>query len=294
MKALVKLFAAAAIVAGMTACSGSDSPLSASSAKKALKKEAMFAKDSQVRKFEVGFQEVSEGYLQGLAALKQAGVIDYTTETAVEKKRSREWVNYFVGYQYRTVEVLHVFANVTLTDAGRKFVVEHPTEVRADLLDELKANEGYEETVPEYMSASDNTFTANATAGQIVEEEPTDLDTMTEEDIAETVEEVQEAVEQAKAPAGKADPNAAYKAMLDRVSTETVNVLLGRYEIVKVKEVLCTEEMFKEGRGSCKVFFKFVEKTPFGYVLGAPENDKVSHGSAKFCLYQDLGWTVTD
>lgn len=280
----------------MTACSG-DAPLSASSAKKALKKEALFAKDSQVRQFEVGFQEVTETHLQRLAQLRAAGVIEYTTEKAIETRKEREWGGFWTGYYTRTREITHIFADVKLTPAGEKLVVEEPTTLRADVLKDLKANKDYEEIVPDYMSATDNAF-----GGEVVEvveateemEDDDEVVVVMAEEVADSVEVADSAVVETPKPVvDNSNPNAMYESMLSRCSTESVYVLLGRFEVVKVKEVLCTEDMFKAGKGSCTVIFKFVDKTPFGYVYGAPDENYLMSNTASFIYYQDLGWTAT-
>ena len=292
MKTIIKCLAAAFIVTGMTACSNSNSPLTASYAKKAIKKEAEFNKHSQVREFMTGFQEVSESELQDLARLKAAGVITYTTEKAVETRSKREW-RYFSGYVTTTTKHTHVFANVTLTDAGRKLVVEKPVRLREDKIKDMADNENYEEPTPDYMEASDNAFDTNAV--QQVQEADSTVEITEEMDVCEEyVETASDEAEEAPATQGEADPNAAYNAMLARISTETHNVLLGHYEVVKVKEVLCTDEMFKAGKGSCTLLYKFVDKTPFGYVFGAPSEDYILTARVKFNLYQDLGWTVAN
>ena len=50
----------------------------------------------------------------------------------------------------------------------------------------------------------------------------------------------------------------------------------------------------EEGKGTCKYIYKFVDKTPFGYVFDAPSEGWLSQSSATLRHYQDLGWVVTD
>lgn len=88
MKKFLLLLAVVFLLAG-TSCSNGDSALSASSAEKAVKKYPMFAKDSQVINFNTGFYEVNESSLQQLAQLAAAGMITYTTESAIEKRTKR-------------------------------------------------------------------------------------------------------------------------------------------------------------------------------------------------------------
>lgn len=289
MKTILNIFAAAALVLGLSACSGSNEPLSASSAKKALKKEAIFAKDSQVYEFATGFQEVSLDYLQKLAKLKAAGMITYTTEKAIETVKKREWGGYYTGYYTTTEQVPHYFANVSLTEEGLKYVVEKPTTMREDDAKDVKFNEDYEELIPDYMSAVDN-------AMSVAEEnqgEATDSVEVVEEEVA-VEEEVVEAPQSEPAKPAP-DVNAAYNSMMARINVQNVFVRAGRFELVKVKNVFCTEDMFKAGEGTCAALYKFVDKTPFGYVFDAPAADYVHEKKGiKFRLYQDRGWVVVD
>lgn len=291
MKKLFLSLVAVSVLLGLASCSGDGKPLSASSAKSALKKEAFFAKDSQVVTFKVGFQEISNEQLQNLARLKAAGVIDYSAESVTETK-TETYGSYWSGYYNRSYEVTHIFADVKLTPEGEKLVVENPTEMRADQLNDFAPNKDYKEKVPDYMSASDYSFS------EAPKEAPVEEDVVVEGveevvadsvDVAVEVETLQPKKSESKK---KADPNAAYQAMLDRVNTTEVKVLLGRYEIVKVKEVLCTEDMFKEGRGTCTVLYKFVDKTPFGYVFDAPQENYIQSVKVNMLHYQDLGWTL--
>lgn len=280
-------------VAALPSCSGEGEPLSASTAKSALKKEAIFAKDSQVKTFEIGYQEVSEEYLNTLAKLKAAGVINFSVEQATETIERREY-SYWSGYYYTTYEVNHFFADVQLTESGKKFIIEEPTTVRADLKEYVLANENYEEKIPEYMSANYNAPSSDKASDEAVavEEETVveEMDTVVA--VTEEVEIISESEKpKAQAPAKK-NLNEAYKAMCAKINTNTVNVLLGHYELIKVKDVLCTEDMFKAGKGSCTVYVKFVDKTPFGFVLGAPSEGYVENVKINFIHYQDSGWVV--
>lgn len=301
MKKVLSFLTAGVMLFGLTACSGEGSPLTKSSAKSALKKEAVFAKDSQVASFNLGFQEISESEFNDLVALKAAGVVDYTLESVVEYRENRVWGGYWGRSYTETVEVTHVFANVSLTPEGQKYVITEPTKYRKDLAEILKANDDYEEFEPAYLSVSDDAYqkliakkpakVEEPVVEEVVEEIYDDLDTVAVEEVVEEV--VEEAPAHNPNQVRTADnKNAAYEAMVARVNTEEVLVLLGHFEIDKVREVLCTEEMFKDGKGTCKVYYKFVDKTPFGYVLGAPKADYLMSATVKFIHYQDLGWVV--
>lgn len=295
------------LLAGVASC-GQDGPLSKSSAKKALEREAFFAKDSQVQEFMTGFYEASPEVMNQLARLKAAGMVTYTAEGVMEIVKDRKWVphySYFWGtryqsgghYSYTDREVPHVFVNVTLTEEGKKFVIEHPTEMRKDYAELLKHNEDYKENLPEYMNVTDNTYNTltgkkpepKQEVAEAVEEVAVDSDTVVA--VEEVVEE--EPAEEAPAVDPK-DKNAKYKSLLNRVKSTTVKVLLGRYKVVKVMDVCCTEDMYKAGAATCTVIYTFTDATPFGYVLGDNKPDYYLVRNCAFRLYQDTGWTLQD
>lgn len=292
MKKVIAMLAAAALVLGVSSC-GDDAVLGKSAAKKAIKKEAVFAKDFATASFDTGYYEVDEDYILKLAQLQAAGVITYKIDNVVEKVQKRNY-NYWSGYSYYTVDNEHMFATVEFTEDGRKLVVEKPTRTREDIAKDFKDNEDFEEAMPEYMNApADNAEPAPEAVA--VEEEATVETAAPDSAVAEAdsvaTEVVEEVVEEVAAPA---NPNAAYEAAVARVNREEHQVLLGRYKFIKVKEVLCSEEMAKNGVGKCRLLYTFEDKTPFGYVLGAPRQGYVEDTEVSFVYYQDLGWTVSD
>lgn len=156
MKKVIAMLAAAALVLGVSSC-GDDAVLGKSAAKKAIKKEAVFAKDFATASFDTGYYEVDEDYILKLAQLQAAGVITYKIDNVVEKVQKRNY-NYWSGYSYYTVDNEHMFATVEFTDEGRKLVVEKPTRTREDIAKDFKTNEDFEEAMPDYMnSTTDNT-----------------------------------------------------------------------------------------------------------------------------------------
>lgn len=294
MKKFLALMVASTLILSLSSC-GDDSVLSSSSAKKALKKEAIFAKDFATVKFNTGFYEVSESELINLQRLKAAGMITLTTETVTEKVQRRDY-DYWRGYYYYTVDKEHTFAAVQLTEEGKKLEIEEPTTQRADVIKDFKDNKDYEEVIPDYMNNYDSVAPAAApvpaadtvAVEEVAVEEVVEVDSTAVEEVA-----VQE-VEPEPAKPAKQDPNAAYNAALAKVNTEEHNMLLGHYELKKVKEVLCSEDMAKNGTGKCVAIYTFRDKTPFGYVFGAPRQDYLSTVNVSFIHYQDLGWTVSE
>lgn len=292
-----------------TAGCGQDGPLSKRSAKKALERSAMFAKDSQVTEFQTGFYEATVSDLDKLAQLKAAGMVTYTAEGVMEYTKDRKWVptySYFYGmryqnggyYSYTEKETPHVFVSVSLTEEGKKFVIEKPTVMRKDYAQLVKHNDDYKENLPEYMKVRDNTFekltgTAPERNDSIEVSEIVEVDSIEADSVA-VLEEVAQEEEPKKQATEPADKNAKFKELQARVKSETVNVLLGRFKVVKVIDVCCTEDMFKAGRGTCNVVFTFTDPTPFGYVLSDNKPDFYLIRNCSFRLYQDTGWTLED
>lgn len=293
MKKLFGIGLIAAMAFAMISC-GSDGPLTASSAKNALSKEAVFTKNSLTQKFNVGFYEVSESQLDVLAKLQAAGVITFTAKNVKEYVNTREWTGGWYGsYRYVTKEVPHWFASVDLTDAGKKMVVEDPVVNREDIEKDFKSNKDFNEVVPQYMSETFVIESPTSTNHSVEKtDEPTEVDT-TESDTAIVVaEEVIDVVEDVPQTAPQ-DKNSDYNAALSKVNPIEVNVLLGQIKIVKCKEVLCTNDMFEAGKGECKFIWKVTDKTPFGYVAdNFPPEGYLNPGTATFVYYNDMGWTV--
>lgn len=285
MKKFFSFIAVATLVCAATSCCN-DGSLTASSAKKAIEKEAIFQKNTLADEFKTGYYESSESNLDKLAQLKAAGMINYSADEVTEYVTKRQWVGGWYGsYQNVTREIKHWFVNVSLTEAGAKLVVEKPVMKRKDILKDLKSNKDYAEIIPDYMGVGHKgpkTVAAPAVEESVVEN--------AEEEIVEAVESVEEAAE--PAPSNK---NAAYEAALGRVHTEEVHVLMCQFKVVKCKEVLCTEDMKEAGKGQCTVIWKVTDKTPFGYVLSSlPGEGYLNTGSAEFVFYNDLGWTVSN
>lgn len=313
MKRLAYLACMLLLLVGMSGC-GQDGPLSKRSAKKAVERSAMFAKDSQVTEFQTGFYEATTAQLDQLAQLKAAGMVTYTAEGVMEYAKDRKWVptySYFYGmryqsggyYSYTERKIPHVFVSVSLTEEGKKYVIDKPTVMRKDYAELVKHNDDYKENLPDYMNAKDNTFeklTGTAPERPKKEETVTDEVVVAADSMADTVVAVEAVEEEApkeepKKKASKSDDkNARFKSLQDRVKSETVNVLLGRFKVVKIIDVYCTEDMFKAGRGTCNVVFTFTDTTPFGYVLSDNKPDFYMLKNCSFRLYQDTGWALDD
>lgn len=289
MKKIFALVVTSALILSLTSC-GDDSVLSSSSAKKALKKEAIFNENFATVDFNTGFYEVSESELIKLQQLKAAGMITLTTETVIEKVQKRNY-DYWRGYSYYTVDKEHTFAGVQLTEEGKKLEIDEPVTKRKDEIKDFEANKDYVEVTPGYMTDYAN-VQATAAAAEAVSDEVF-TDSVAADSVVEVAEAVVEEVAPEPAKPAKQDPNAAYNAAVAKSNTESHHMLLGRYELKKVKEVLCTEDMAKNGTGKCLAIITFNDKTPFGYVYGAPSQGYLHSIPVSFIYYQDLGWTVS-
>lgn len=270
-----------AVSGGMLTSCDSDT-LSARLAKKALNKEAALRDSSQCVSFTTGYYEVDDAEITRLKQLQNAKMVTCKVETVIEKKR-RSRYNWYSGYTYYYEDVEHKFAEVALTEEGLKYKVYRRVVMREDLEDLLKIYDETGEEVPGYMTVNDAPAAQEAAPAAPVEEEAVaDSATVAEE---EPVEEVAPAEE----PAEEKSP---YEKALDKVNRETHDMLAGRIKIEKVIEVYCPEEMKKNGKGACRFVYEFVDKTPFGFVLGAPEQNKRKIGKATLVHYQDKGWLV--
>ncbi len=265
---------------GMLTSCDSDT-LSARLAKKALCKEAAFRDSSQCVTLSTGYYEVDEAEITQLKQLQNAKMVTCKIETVIEKKRQSRY-NWYSGYTYYYEDVEHKFAEVALTKEGLKYKVYQPVTMREDLEELLKANEKTEEEMPDYMTVKESTTTQSESAAPEAEV-PADSAAVTEEEIVETP--------PAETPS---EEKSAYDKALEKVNREHHDMLAGRLEVAKVIEVYCPEEMEKNGKGTCKFAYEFVDKTPFGYVLGAPEQHKRRIGKATLTHYEDKGWIVDD
>lgn len=265
--------AAAAFIA--TSCSG-DGPLSASSAKSALKDTEMFAKNTYVTAFKTGYYEVSESAIDDLNKLTDAGMITYTADRVIEYRSYRRG-NSWYGYYTETVEEPHTFVQVALTEAGQKHEIEKPDWAPDYLEKYVKAMKDYEEVLPEFMGAYDDA----AVAEEVV---------VVEEAYYDEPEETDADGDSAAKPENK---NKNWEDAKAKVSTDTHYMLMGQIKLEKVLLVSCTEEMFKNGEGSCSFIYTVKDKTPFGFVYGHLREGAYEFGNASFKYYNDLGWVVS-
>ena len=290
-----------ALLALLTSCD--DTVLTAGLAKDAVKKDASWETPEVVRNFKVGYYEIDLEEATALRQLQAAGMITLKLEKAVEERTWSGW------YSSKTSYVDHYYAEVALTEEGKKYVFEGEKKSgRKDLLKDLKENEE-EEIGPDYMFKLPKlTITtllpnpsANETKDDVLEAlnvDPHPADAL-DEDFHEVVDTPcvvdLDAIAVEETPATTPAPKlSAYKKAEAKVNVTNVQVILGEVEFVKAKEVYCPEEWQKLGKGSCKIITEFTDKTPFGFALGAPKNGSRKIETIELKRYEDLGWVVED
>lgn len=140
---------AVAILSMLAGCSGfgGDRVLSAHSARKALKKEPMFAPGFAVAPFPTGTYAVDSCDVATLDMLAAAGVVEYSVDTVA------------------AADSVALMATVRLTESGLEYDVPVPAVMHRDDEEDLEANIGYEEPRPPYiMGALADTAAADTAA----------------------------------------------------------------------------------------------------------------------------------
>lgn len=281
-KVLLGLVSAAAL-ATFTSCD--NTVLTAGLAEDALKKDVYWDNPVQTAQFTVGYYEVDLDKITSLQQLQAAGMITFSADKAVEAKKRYSWRGNY--YEY----IDHYFVNVALTEKGQKLVLtDEIKRGREDYIKDMKLDDESETKVPEYMTnypdVKINTLQPDPSVQQ---NEGTDVG-MDDTPVYNPDDEFQPDNASADKPAEKS----AYEKAVAKISSEIVNVITGEYDIVKAKEVYCPEEYAKVGKGECKVIIEFTGKTPFGYVLGAPEEGQRNVNKIELKRYEDLGWVVVE
>lgn len=239
----------------VAASCGDGRTLTARAARKALEKETAFRDSSQVAKLDVGFYETDSAGCQRLKELEKAGVVKCRISVVPERRRVERytwWEGTTVSYE----DVRHIFAEVELSDEGRKYVVANPP-VRPVGDDNLP--------VADYHNISDTVAAVVEGAG---------------------------AASPAVAPGSGDEKNKAYSAALKKVRFRAVSVLTGFYRVERVVNVFCPENYRRGGMGKCEFVCVFTGVTPFGKCLTAHEEGERTYGSADFTRFEDRGWRV--
>ena len=268
-------------IAMLTSCD--ETILTASLAKDAVKKDAYWETPYVTKTFNTGYYEISLDELVKFQQLQTAGVIDLVVEKAIEKRE-----NYWRGTEY----IDHYFVDVKLTSKGSKYILDEEIKTgRKDLLDELDDNNETED-MPSYMTEFENVDI------KILLPDPTEKRNETAENrevystTNNTATDNYHSSSSNNSSTGT-KVETAYEKARKKVYYNKVTVITGEMELVKAKEVYCPEEYQKHGKGECKIIIEFTDKTPFGYILGAPIEGHKTIENVNFKRYEDLGWVIS-
>lgn len=278
-------FVPLALLALLTSCD--NTALTAGEAEDAVKMDVSWDNPQVLKTFKVGYFEVSEDRIIELRQLQAAGMITLKVEKAVEEKVYRGWYNSSTNY------IDHYYAEVALTKEGQKYVFEGEIKKgRKDIIKDMKDNEK-EDVTPDYMlnlpALKVTTLLPNPSSAAAQDE------TLEALKVAAQAQDVVEDIEKAVIDSTSAAPDlSAYERAKAKVNATTVQIILGEIEFVKAKEIYCPEEWQKLGKASCKIITAFTDKTPFGYVYGAPAEGHRNIESIELKRYEDLGWVVED
>lgn len=139
--------------------------------------------------------------------------------------------------------------------------------------------------MPDYMSAT-------LSATKPAEEQQSAMADSTAIDSVATAETIPNDIKKEETNKAEAPATDKYELAMSRVNRTAHNMLTGKWNLVKVKEVFCPEEYAKNGKATCKFIIEFTEKTPFGYVLGAPKQHERTLANATLTHYTDMGWLI--
>ena len=259
-------FAACTILFAASLTSCDKYTLTAHSAKKAIERETVFRDSSQVVQIGLGYYEVDSAAKQKLEALAKEGVVSCQISEVNERHRFEQYT-WWEGTKVFYKEVKHYFANVSLTEEGRKYVVANPPVKPLG-----------EDDIPEtdYHNMSTDSTQAEAYPGNTA---------------ADSVETKMNPAE-SSAQQNNADKTNPYYATLEKVKFTNVNVLTGFYKVEKVLNVFCPDDYRKSGKGRCNFVCKFTGITPFGKILTSHKDGERTYGNADFTRFEDKGWKV--
>ena len=150
------------LAASLTSCD--KHTLTARSAKKAIEKETAFRDSSQVVQIGIGYYEVDSAAKLKLEALAKKGVISCKINGIAEHHRFEKYT-WWEGTKVFYKDITHYFAEVSLTEEGKKFVVSNPPvkPLGEDNIPEADYHNMSEDSL-QAEAYSDNSATGDATA----------------------------------------------------------------------------------------------------------------------------------
>ncbi len=263
LKIILPAMCAALLAASLASCD--EQTLNAQAAKKALEKETVFRDSSQVVQIGTGFYEVDSAARQRLEALAKEGVISCKISTAAEHHRFEKYT-WWEGTKIFYKDITHFFAEVSLTEKGKKFIVHNPPSKplgEDDIPEADTHNMSKTAMHTELYDANNATGTAAVAA-----------------------------YHGKSAPKGSYGKVISYSEAQKKVKSAKVNMLAGFYKVEKVLNVFCPENYSKNGVGKCNFICKFTGITPFGKILTSHKDGERAYGHADFARFEDKGWRV--
>lgn len=286
----------AVLIGGIAFTSCDSDQLSKRLAKNAFE-ESSLMRNSYVCSLRTGYFEVTgKEEIKRLKQLQAAKMITCKFEKITEQRTTRQYSWY--GSSYSTRDVEHIFAQVDFTEEGKKYVVESLSGLRKDEVEDMKINDEElqkDEEVPAYMNVSDEIDEpANASAAKSNDEAATDT-AAADSAYADGVMDDDGFVDSPDDAQNAAASKSAYPLAIEKINTETQYVKLCQFKLYKVKEVFCSEEMRKNGTGSCLCIIEVSDKNPFAWAFGLEykEGERIAF-KVNLKHYEDMGWVATD
>lgn len=253
---------------------GNNQEFNTSTAENAIEDLPLLQDSANCAQLTVGYYEENDAAERlKLRKLASLGMVTY----------SAEQINEYIpaGYWSPAKTKEHVFVNVQLTDKGKKYIVTEPFK---DLDAKELENPNKDKEFPEDTVAIDEYIPViNPSATGVT----TPTNNTADNNVAAT-----ETVEDNYTPS-TISPTSPYKAALEKVNTETFNMLAFKIDVKKVFNLICTDEMAKDGKAKCDVILECTDVTPFGRILrNVVEGDKRKETNINFVKYVDKGWQV--
>lgn len=274
LKSALLITLSAAFLTVLSSCG--ERRLNARTARKALMRECAFRDSSQVTAMPTGYFEITAEARPLLDSLTKAGLIKCRI-TEVKEQKKIEKYTWWEGTTVSYSTVTHYFADISLTDEGRKYTVTAPPVSSTDE-DGLPIEE-------ETDSAAVNIAAADA--------QDTGTEPQSEDDVAAVVTAIPMVTGQAVVPAGSEAGKSPYAQAVRKIRIKKVNLLTGFLKVKKIFHISCTADDMKRGTATCEFVYSYEGVTTPGRILTSHRDGEMHRSSASFRYYLDTGWTVS-
>ena len=259
-------------VSAFVSC-GNNKEFTSGRAEDAIEDLPMFQDSANVTTLKVGYYEENDAAMRyKLRQLAANEMLTYSAEQINEYIPARYW------NRAKTKE--HVFITVSLTEKGKKYIVNEPIKDKESK--ELE-NKNKEQTYPE-STVADN------------EQIPLRNPQTTESDVAQSSDSgssYNNNNSYSSSSNSSVKEKSMYQKAKDKEYSESHNMLAYKLKVYKVKNLICTEESMKDGKASCDAILEVSDSTPFGRILNsAYKGDRQMAKNIKFFYYIDKGWQV--